>query len=80
MALVLRNRLTAHDGPVSVLRAYTRPELRALAGRAGLEHVLFHKAPFRMTMTASKAGDPVLQPASRSAAGHREAEAGTGWR
>lgn len=54
MALVLRNPLTAHDGPVSVLRAYTRYELRALSSRAGLERVRFHRAPFRMTMTASK--------------------------
>jgi SAM-dependent methyltransferase len=30
------NRLTRHDGPVSVLRAFTLPELRDLAAAAGL--------------------------------------------
>jgi ubiquinone/menaquinone biosynthesis C-methylase UbiE len=31
-----RNRLTRHDGPLSVLRAFTREELRELAAAAGL--------------------------------------------
>ena len=31
-----RNRLTRHDGPMSVLRSYTVAELDALADRAGL--------------------------------------------
>jgi ubiquinone/menaquinone biosynthesis C-methylase UbiE len=31
-----RNRLTRHDGPLSVLRAFTRAELLRLAARAGL--------------------------------------------
>jgi ubiquinone/menaquinone biosynthesis C-methylase UbiE len=30
------NRLTRHDGPISVLRAFTRAELQAIAERAGL--------------------------------------------
>jgi SAM-dependent methyltransferase len=30
------NRLTRHDGPLSVLRAFTLPELVAMVGRAGL--------------------------------------------
>lgn len=30
------NRLTRHDGPLSVLRAFTSPELRDIAARAGL--------------------------------------------
>ena len=30
------NRLTRHDGPLSVLRAFTRTELAALAAAAGL--------------------------------------------
>ena len=55
MALVLRNPLTAHDGPVSVLRAYTPPELLALARRAGLRDVRVRRGvPFRMTLTARK--------------------------
>ncbi len=31
-----RNPLTRHDGPVSVRRGYTAPELEAIAARAGL--------------------------------------------
>jgi ubiquinone/menaquinone biosynthesis C-methylase UbiE len=55
MALVLRNRLTSHDGPVSVLRAYTPAELRALARTAGLTHVRVRTHfPARMTMLAEK--------------------------
>lgn len=34
--LFTRNRLTRYDGPLSVLRSYTVPELDALADRAGL--------------------------------------------
>lgn len=33
------NRLTRHDGPLSVLRAFTKPELRSIADEAGL-HVV----------------------------------------
>lgn len=35
--VVARNRLTRHDGPVSVLRAYTVSEVAALGQRAGLD-------------------------------------------
>jgi SAM-dependent methyltransferase len=53
MALVLRNRLTAHDGPISVLRAYTVSELRALARAAGLRRGRVRRRfPFRMTLVA----------------------------
>ncbi len=34
-----RNRFTIHDGPLSVRRAYTRPEARALLAEAGLRPV-----------------------------------------
>ncbi len=34
--LFTRNRLTRHDGPLSVLRSYTVPELNTLAKKAGL--------------------------------------------
>jgi ubiquinone/menaquinone biosynthesis C-methylase UbiE len=34
--LLTRNRYTRHDGPLSVRRAYTRPELRGLFRDAGL--------------------------------------------
>jgi ubiquinone/menaquinone biosynthesis C-methylase UbiE len=36
---VARSRFTRHDGPLSVRRAYTRPELAELVGQAGLEPV-----------------------------------------
>lgn len=55
MALVLRNPLTAHDGPVSVLRAYTPAELCSLARSAGLERVRVRTSfPARMTLIAEK--------------------------
>ena len=55
MALVLRNPLTSHDGPVSVLRAYTPAELREIAVAAGLERVRVRRVfPARMTLIAEK--------------------------
>lgn len=36
LTLATRNRYTRHDGPLSVRRAYTRVELRALLAAAGL--------------------------------------------
>jgi ubiquinone/menaquinone biosynthesis C-methylase UbiE len=53
MALVLRNPLTSHDGPVSVLRAYTPAELRSLAARAGLTRIRLRTFfPARMSLVA----------------------------
>jgi SAM-dependent methyltransferase len=49
MRLLLRNPLTRHDAPASVLRAYTLPELRGILDRAGLHQA--HAArqfPFRL--------------------------------
>jgi SAM-dependent methyltransferase len=40
------NRLTRHDGPLSVLRAFTMPELRELAGSAGLPIELLERRFF----------------------------------
>ncbi|MDR7482663.1 MAG: methyltransferase domain-containing protein [Armatimonadota bacterium] len=37
--LLSRNRLARHDGPLSVLRAFTWPEVHALAAAAGLRDV-----------------------------------------
>ncbi len=55
LALVLRNPLTAHDGPVSVLRAYTPAELRRLAAEAGLAQVRVRThLPARMILIAEK--------------------------
>ena len=42
---VSRNRITRHDGPLSVRRAYTPEELVGLARRAGLPDIRWHRAP-----------------------------------
>jgi 2-polyprenyl-3-methyl-5-hydroxy-6-metoxy-1,4-benzoquinol methylase len=44
--LISRNRLTRHDGPLSVLRAYTPTELAKLSARAGLATMHWHRAAF----------------------------------
>ncbi len=52
--LTTRNRLTRHDAPLSVLRAYTPSELDALLRRAGIDdavisaHLWFRMAAVRM--------------------------------
>lgn len=47
------NRLTRHDGPLSVLRAFTAAELSALAHAAGLERVVVRRRFFyRLVLTA----------------------------
>lgn len=47
------NRLTRHDGPVSVLRAFTAAELLALARRAGLADPRVFRHPlFRLVLVA----------------------------
>lgn len=54
--LFTRNRLTRYDGPLSVLRSYTVPELDALADRAGLGGHRVVKEPFwRMVVVGRKA-------------------------
>ncbi len=46
-----RNRLARHDGPLSVLRAYTLGEVRALRAAAGLRDVEIHQHPlFRVAL------------------------------
>jgi SAM-dependent methyltransferase len=42
--VVSRNRLTRHDGPLSVRRAYTPAELTRLAARARLPDLRWHRA------------------------------------
>jgi ubiquinone/menaquinone biosynthesis C-methylase UbiE len=50
------NRFTRNDGPLSVLRAYTPPELRELAGRAGWRVIEVRTHPgYRMTLTGGVA-------------------------
>jgi ubiquinone/menaquinone biosynthesis C-methylase UbiE len=46
LTLMTRNRYTRHDGPMSVQRAYTRMELRALLAGANLRPIGEFKAPF----------------------------------
>ena len=41
--VLARNRMSRHDGPLSVLRAYTPQEVRALCARAGLAGVRIHR-------------------------------------
>lgn len=45
LPLLTRQRLTRHDGPLSVLRAYTVAEIRAMADAAG-----WHTAQVRMAL------------------------------
>jgi ubiquinone/menaquinone biosynthesis C-methylase UbiE len=47
--LTTRNRLTRHDAPLSVRRAYTPAELRTLLDEAGVQHAEVTTLPwFRM--------------------------------
>ncbi|MGN6674564.1 MAG: methyltransferase domain-containing protein [Thermomicrobiales bacterium] len=51
LVTLLRNPMTHHDAPVSVLRAYTRAELRALAHTAGLTGArVTSRFPFRLLL------------------------------
>lgn len=40
------NRISRHDGPLSVLRAYTPREIRSLAARAGVGRISIVRHPF----------------------------------
>jgi len=51
-----RNRLTRHDGPLSVLRAYTPDELTALLAQAGIRGATVHRHPW-FRMAAVRVGD-----------------------
>lgn len=51
--LVLKNRLTRHDGALSILRSFKAEELLALAKRAGLRDVWVQRHfPFRLALNA----------------------------
>lgn len=53
---VTRNPMTRHDAPVSVLRAYTAAELRALARAAGLTGArVTRQFPMRLALTWGRA-------------------------
>ena len=50
--VAIRSRLTRHDGPLSVRRAYTVAELSALAQQAGLNGAVVRAhAPFRLALS-----------------------------
>ena len=52
---IARNRLTRHDGPLSVLRSYTPAEMADLAGRAGIHDAVVRRhAFFRQALAARK--------------------------
>ena len=51
-----RNRLTRHDGPMSVLRSYTVIELGALADRAGLAGHRIKREPFWLMALSGRKG------------------------
>jgi len=51
-----RNRLTRHDGPMSVLRSYTVTELVALADRAGLAGCRIVRQPFWLMVLSGRKG------------------------
>jgi ubiquinone/menaquinone biosynthesis C-methylase UbiE len=54
--LTTNNRLTRHDGPASVLRAFTPRELRRMASEAGVA-VSVHKHPFWRVAVVAKRSD-----------------------
>jgi SAM-dependent methyltransferase len=54
---IARNRLTQHDGPLSVRRAYVPSEVRELALHAGIpDPVVGVHGPARLTLVARKPG------------------------
>jgi len=60
-----RNRLTRHDGPLSVERSFTAAELSGLAHRAGLHDVRVRRRYFYRLVLTARSGDPAMEtPAS----------------
>lgn len=56
--LLSGNRLTRHDGPMSVLRGFRPNELRHMATEAGLTHVrLSRHRGFRIALTSTQTDD-----------------------
>ncbi len=54
--LTRMNAMTCHDAPVSVRRAYSAAEARALAAEAGLRHALLRvNFPYRLALSADGA-------------------------
>lgn len=60
MRLFCRGRLVRHDGPLSIRRAYTLSELRAMVDEAGVGGVRIHPHPFfRVAMVKEHSHDGV---------------------
>ncbi len=58
MRLFSRGRLVRHDGPLSIRRAYTLLELRAMVEQAGVGEVRLHRHPFfRVALVKERAHD-----------------------
>ncbi len=53
--LLARSRMSRHDGPLSVLRAYTPGEIAELCGRAGLSDVRVRRYPLLVRQCAVRA-------------------------
>ena len=73
LPLMTRNRFTRHDGPLSVQRAYTRMELRALLAGAALRPVaeVGAFAGHRVAIAAVPMRELERQQASGTGAGAR---------
>lgn len=55
LSWIAGNAVVRHDGPLSVRRAFTPPELGALAGEAGLARPIVRREPFfRLSLTAGQ--------------------------
>ena len=77
LVVALRNRMTHHDAPVSVLRAYTADELRRLAADAGLQGArVTRHFPFRLVLVwqPEDAGPGCNRPAGSSSTHARPAQ------
>ena len=51
--LTTGNRLTRHDGPASVYRAFTPVEMRQLSARAGVTTAIFRHPFWRMAIVGN---------------------------
>ncbi len=63
LALGMGNRLSRHDGPLSVLRAYTPAEAQALVDVAGIDGRARSEPAFRLVVTFDQV-DPAMYPST----------------
>ena len=57
--LTSTNRLTRHDGPASVYRAFTPAEMRRLSRDAGVDVTVFRHAFWRMAVVGAPSTNKV---------------------